>query len=115
MYQATLSPVSNRADWSMSFEIVNDDTDETITDLTGVSVTIEVRESRCYSPRLTASTANGKIVDLGNGVLEMQFTRSDMTGLCAGTYEIGVTIERDDYTSQYLIGTLPVLNGIVSR
>lgn len=115
MYQATLSPVSNRADWLMSFEIVDDDTGEAIADLTGISVVIEIRESRCYSPRLTASTDNGKIVDAGNGIMEMLFTRDDMAGVCAGSYEIGVTVERDDFTSQYLIGTLPILDGIVSR
>ncbi|WJR67229.1 hypothetical protein QTA58_00195 [Neorhizobium sp. CSC1952] len=115
MYQANLSPISNRADWSQPFEIVDDNTGEAITDFTGVSVLVEVREQGCYSPRLSASIENGKITDLGNGVLEWTFLRTEMTGLCAGTYEIGVTIERDDYTTQYLIGTLPVLDGIVSR
>lgn len=115
MYDARFEPVSNRADWPQPFEIVDDDTGETVTDFTGVSVLVEVREQGCYSPRLSASIDNGKITDQGNGVLEWLFPRTDMTGLCAGTYEIGVTIERDDFTTQYLIGVVPVVEGIVSR
>lgn len=115
MFQATFEPVSNRADWSQPFEIVNDDTGEAIIDLTGVSVVIEVREQGGCYPRLSASIDNGKITDQGNGILEWLFPRSEMTGLCAMTYEIGVTIERDDFTSQYIIGFVPILDGIVSR
>lgn len=115
MYQANFEPVSNRADWAQTFEIVDDDAGTIITDFTGVSVTVELREpGSCYA-RLSASIDNGKIADQGNGILEWLFPRSEMTGLCAMTYEIGVTIERDDFTTQYLIGTLPIVDGIVSR
>lgn len=115
MYEANLSPVSNRADWHQPFEIINDDTNQPITDFSGVTVTLEVRQHGCHWADLTADTTNGKIVDLGNGVLEMRIPRSEMTRLCPGTYEIGVTIERDDFTSQYLIGILPIVDGIVHR
>lgn len=115
MYQANFEPVSNRADWAQPFEIVDDDTNTIITDLTGVSVVVEVREvGSCY-PRLSASIDNGKITDQSNGILEWLFPRSEMAGLCANTYEIGVTIERDDFTTQYLIGIVPIVDGIVSR
>ncbi|GEC33564.1 hypothetical protein N181_25250 [Sinorhizobium fredii USDA 205] len=114
MFEARFEQVSNRADWVQPFEIVDDDTGETITDFTGVEVTIEVREQGSSYARLSASIDNGKITDLGNGVLEWQFPRSDMTGLCSGSYEIGVTIERDDLTTQYLIGIVPIVDGIVS-
>lgn len=115
MYQANFEPVSNRADWSQPFEIIDDDTNTIITDFTGVSVLVEVREvGSCY-PRLTASIDNGKITDQGNGILEWLFPRSEMAVLCANTYEIGVTIERDDFTTQYLIGIVPILDGVVSR
>lgn len=114
MFEARFESVSNRADWSESFEIIDGDTGETVTDLTGVSVVVEVREPGCFSPRLSASTDNGKIIDRGDGVLEWTFSRSEMTALCPGPYEIGVTLERDDFTSQYLIGVLPVVSGIVS-
>lgn len=115
MYEARFEPVSNRADWPQPFEIIDDDTGETVTDFTGVSVLVEVREKGCWSPRLSASIENGKITDQGNGILEWMFPRTDMTSLCAGSYEIGVTVERDDLTTQYLIGTVPVIDGIVSR
>lgn len=115
MYEARFEPVSNRADWSQPFEIVDEDTGETVTDLTGLSVLVEVREpGTCYA-RLSASIDNGKITDQGGGVLEWLFPRSDMTGLCPQSYEIGITLERDDFTTQYLIGIVPIVDGIVSR
>lgn len=115
MHDARFEPVSNRADWSQPFEIIDDDTNNSITDIAGVSMRIEVREQRSNRPRLVASFDNGKITNLGNGVLEWHFSRSEMTGMCAGTYEIGVTLERDGLTTQYLIGIVPIVDGIVSR
>lgn len=115
MYEARFEPVSNRADWAQPFEIVDDETGETVSDFTGISVVVEVREQGACSPRLSASLDNGKITDQGGGVLEWLFPRADMTGLCPQTYEIGVTIERDDFTTQYLIGIVPIVDGIVSR
>lgn len=115
MFDARFEPVSNRADWAQTFEIIDDDNGTIITDFTGVSVLIEVREQGCFSPRLSASFDNGKVTDQGNGILEWLFPRSEMVGVCAGSYEIGVTIERDDFTSQFIIGVVPVVSGIVSR
>lgn len=115
MYESRFEPVSNREDWAQPFEIIDDDTNTIITDFAGVSVTIEVREQGSCYPRLSASIDNGKVTDQGNGILEWLFPRSEMTALCAQTYEIGVTLERDDFTTQYLIGIVPIVDGIVSR
>lgn len=115
MYDARFEPVSNRADWIQTFELFDDDTGEVITDLTGVSVVVEVREQgSCYA-RLSATTDNGKVVDLGGGVLQWMFDRSEMLPLCPQTYEVGITLDRDDITSQFIIGYLPIVDGIVSR
>jgi hypothetical protein len=38
-----------------------------------------------------------------------------MTGICPGSYLMGITISRDDLTSQQLIGIIPIVDGIVSR
>lgn len=106
------APISDGADWIGTLQLVNDDTGEIITDLTGVVVTLEVRESHC-GPRLTATLDNGKFADLGGGVLQWRFTSTDMRTLGAGTYEIGITIERDGVIEQELIGILPILDGII--
>ena len=44
----------------------------------------------------------------------LSFTSDQMRSLRAGTYECGVTIAQNGETTQFFIGTLPVLDGIVS-
>jgi hypothetical protein len=112
MYDAQLKPVSNRADWLETIELIDDDTNQVITDLTGVTVKLEIRDTeRCR--RLVGSTDDGHITFPGNGVIQWQFTKLEMAGLCAGTYEIGLTVTLDDFTEQELIGSLPIVEGVV--
>lgn len=113
MYQGSLSPISNRADWFGTLELVNDGTDEVITDLTGVEVEIVLRDRLCKTPRLTATMANGKVTTPGGGVIQWQFTEPEMSSICAGSYEIGMTLTRDGVVVQQIIGVQPVLDGIV--
>jgi len=130
MYTGMLEPISNRADWFGYIELVNEDTDEIITDLSGVSVNLVVRTSPRatvgnYSPPsnygyleesshvvLTASTATGGITIL-DGAIEWHFTPAQLSNLCAGSYQMGITVTRDGITEQELIATLPVIDGIV--
>jgi hypothetical protein len=115
MYEANLKPVSNRADWIETIELVDDDTNAVIEDLTGVSVFIEVRSRDPYHRCLSGSVDDGHIILIPGGVIQWQFTATEMRGLCAGTYEIGITVVRDDITEQELIGSLPVLDGVMRR
>lgn len=105
--------VSNRADWIETIELIDDDTGEVITDLSGVSVALEIRDLPSWCRVLSATTDNGKITFPGNGIIQWQFTKSEMSTLCAGTYEVGITVTRDDITEQELIGSLPVYEGVV--
>ncbi len=114
MYQAVFEPISNRADWIGNLQLQNEETGAPITDLTGVEVTLEIRRE-CYSPYLSATFANGRIIDQGNGVMQWRFTASDMHGLCPDTYDIGITLSRDGITEQELIGSLPIIDGVVRR
>jgi hypothetical protein len=114
MYQGTFDPVSNRADWYGTLQLVNDDTGEVITDLTGVGLTLEVRKDRC-GPILTATVDNGKVEDIGGGVFQWHFTASEMGVMCAETYQIGITMTRDGVIEQEVIGVLPIIDGIVGR
>lgn len=112
MYNVTFDPISNRADWIETFELINDDTGEAITDLDDVDVKIEVR-GRDYCRVLTGSKDDGTITELGGGVMQWHFTATQMRSLCYGTYEVGLIITRDDITEQELIGVLPVVDGVV--
>lgn len=113
MYIAQLEPVSNRADWLGTIELVNDDTNEIITNLTGVTAKIYVSSKiPCYRI-LSGTTEDGHIQLIDGGIISWQFTAAEMAPVCAGTYDIGITIERDDITQQELIGSLPVVDGIM--
>lgn len=113
MYQGSLPPISNRADWFGALELVSDDTEEVITDLIGLDVEIVLRDRLCKTPRLTATTANGKVTTPGSGVIQWHFTDSEMSAICAGSYEIGMTITRDGVVVQLLVAVQTILDGIV--
>lgn len=113
MYEAQLKPVSNRADWLETIELIDDDTGQVITDLTGVTVKVEVRQMPNYCRALSGTTEDGHVTYPGYGVIQWHFTKSEMSNLSAGTYEIGVTVTLDDFTEQELIGSLPVVDGVV--
>jgi hypothetical protein len=51
----------------------------------------------------------------GNGIIQWLFTKAEMSTLCAATYEIGITVVKDDFTEQELIGELPVVEGVVRQ
>ncbi|NKJ03482.1 hypothetical protein [Rhizobium sp. SG741] len=113
MYEAKFAPVSNRADWFGTIELVDDDTNEVLTDLDGLSVHLEVRarEPRCRI--LSATTEDGHIELITGGIIQWHFTADEMRRLAPGTYETGITITRDDITEQELVGSLPIIDGIV--
>jgi hypothetical protein len=78
------------------------------------SITFEVRDgSNCTV--LSATTSNGKISIVDTGVFEVDFTRAEMQQLSAGTYDVGCVVTINGKTSQFLVGTLPVLDGVVSQ
>lgn len=113
MYSGPLLPVSNQADWTYRDETTDEETGDPV-DLTGASITFEVRdESNCIV--LSGTTANGKVSIVDTGVFEVAFTRAEMQQLSAGTYDVGCVVTINGVTSQFLVGALPVLDGVVSQ
>ena len=125
MYQGTLPAVTNRADWEETVLLFVSETGEPF-DATGASVVVQL--SRCPPDRrgwdygfydtsgwaLSATTENGRAVAGPEG-FTFHFSRADMSSVCPGTYVIGATLERDDFTTQILLGTVPVLGGGVPK
>lgn len=123
MYQGSLSAVTNQADWIAPFEVIDDDTDEAV-DLSTATITFQVRPQHddfrnssgsltsCAS--LSATTANGKVTILDTGVFQVWFTLTDMKTLASGNYDVGCVIEKAGVTTQFFVGTLPVIDGIVT-
>lgn len=61
MYNGTLPAISNRADWIGTLELINDDTGEIITDLSGVTFRLELRDNTCRSAILIATFETAKL------------------------------------------------------
>lgn len=113
MLTGALNPVSNKATWTVIYELVDSDTDEAI-DLSEVDeITIQVRDPRSRSPLLSGSLTGGQVSRVDTGVFSWTFSASQMSALCANTYDVGCIIEQNGETVQILIGTLPVIDGIV--
>lgn len=115
MYEAQLNPISNRADWIETIELIDDDTGAIIENLDGVTAVVEVRSKSPYCRYLHGTTEDGRIIFAPGGIIQWRFTAQEMRALEAGPYEIGFTITRDGITEQELIGSLPVVDGVVRR
>lgn len=117
MFTGTLDPASNRATWSESCQITDASTGDAI-DLSAVDeITVAVRDPDDYAPRLTGTLSGGDVVIVGattDGTFQWRFEAAQMRGLCAKSYEVGLTIEQGDDEVQIIIGRLPVLDGIVT-
>jgi hypothetical protein len=115
MYIGTLPAASNRGVYAQDFQLFDHETEDGI-DLTGATILLEVRKPGCASTSLSATNGNGiEITDFDEGQFELAFTASQMRNLDPMTYECGITITQNSETVQYFIGSLPVLDGIVSR
>jgi hypothetical protein len=113
MYIGTFPAASNRQSWSYNLEVVDADTDEDI-NLTGATITFEFRDPRNLLTILSATTTNGKVTLATTGVFSVAFSLSDMQTLYPLTYDVGCTILVNGETMQYIIGTISILDGIVS-
>jgi len=114
MYIGNLDPVSNRADWRVTREVVDDDTEELV-DLTGAVIRFEVREQRSFSTMLQASTTDGRITVDDTGTFTVAFSATDMQNLAAGIYDVGCIIIMNGITDQFILGTVTVLDGVVRQ
>lgn len=117
MYTGNLGAASNRATWSFSADLTDDDTDEAV-DLTDALLKIAIRDQQSKRPLLEGSTANGKVTieaPSTGGVFSVEFTPEDMSNLPADHYDVGMTAEMPDGTVHQIIAncTLTVMDGVV--
>lgn len=111
MYTGSLGTVSNDETWEQSVDVV-DDTGADVT-ITGATIKLGVRAKGDDSTSLTASTDDGSIT-IVTPRFTWTFAPSSMNSLDAGTYDVGLTIEISGTTTQLIIGTVAVVDGIVS-
>jgi hypothetical protein len=112
MYHVMFPTRTNRASW-VFIGLVTDQDDNPI-DLSTFSLVFQVNDKN-GCPRLTASTANGKLTIIGLGMFQVFFTVTDMRALCANTYQTGLTVTNADgsQTEQLSVGPVPVIDGVV--
>jgi hypothetical protein len=114
MYIGSLPAASNRATYTQDFQLYDDDNDEGVS-LAAATIVLEVRKPGTTTALLHAMNGSGiTVTDEDGGGFTLRFTVDEMRALCAGTYECGITVEQSGDTTQFFIGTLPVLDGIVS-
>ena len=114
MYQGALSPVSNREDWTLVVEADDADTGEPLA-LAGAAIVLEVRDPRTRAIVLSATSANGKISVVDTGVFQVAFARAELQSLSAQNYDLGCILTLNGETKQFIIGTVPVLDGVVAQ
>lgn len=112
MNTGTLPPVSSRADYIETYQILDEDDETDPVDVSTASdITIEIRNMDSHAVLYTASLANGRVTHIETGVFQWNFPASDMQNLCEQSYEIAGRITMDGETAQLFLMTLPVVTG----
>lgn len=114
MLTGTLPQVSNQEDFTLTDTIYDDATGDLV-NLSGASIVFEVRDPNYRRTVLSATTGNGKAAVVDTGVYQVAFSRSEMQALHPGTYDVGCVITLNGTTAQLLIGTVQVLDGVVTQ
>ncbi len=105
MNEVKLSPVSNREDYSESWQAL--DEDGAAIDLTDATIVYEFRDPATFTR--TAAT-----VTISTTTFTADIPLATMRGLCNKDYDVGCTIEIDDVTTQFFVGTISVVDGVTS-
>jgi len=114
MLTGPLDPASNREDWGLTVNVLDDSGNAV--DVTGATIIIGARSQLAESgdtPDLTLSTTAGTIV-ISTSTFVATASVSSMRNLDPGNYDVGCTILLAGVTTQLFIGTLAVIDGIVS-
>ncbi len=109
----SLQPVSNRATWTESVQVYNDEDGQPFDISNATDIELQVRDPACCAAVLTATKSGGSIVlEPSTGVFTFTFSKDQMGSLCAKTYDVGCVATVNGETIQLVIGTLPVLEGV---
>lgn len=110
MYEGSLGKVSNREDWTQTIACVDDDGGDV--NIASATIRLAVRKKGDSSPTLTAANNDGITISSPN--FTFAFSPDDLGGLCPGQYEVGCTIEISSVTTQLIVGTVTIVDGVVT-
>lgn len=115
MYTGPLPAVSNRETWSLSVT-VTDDNDAAV-DLTGVTISVGVREKERLQPIATYTSGGGQVAitaPASGGVFTIDVAM-DATTYPPGQYEVGIILKLASGVKRTLIvASLPIVDGVVT-
>lgn len=111
MFVGSLPEASNREDYEYLAQIVDDDTGYLI-DLTTATIVAQISDQDGCQ-RILLGTSSGEITLPESDTFRIFIPRASMTGLCAGQYRFGLTVENAGQTTSFISGNLPVLDGNV--
>lgn len=107
MNQVIIAPISNRETFSQSFSALDENDDEIDLEAAGAAIVCEMRETG-------TTTTTALTVEIADTVVTISLTDTQTRSLNIGEYEIGCTIEIDDVVTQFFIGTIQVVDGIIA-
>lgn len=113
MYVGSLPEASNREDYEYLGQIVDSDTGDLI-DLSEATIVAQISDNDGCQ-KILLGTSSGEITRPEPDTFRIFIPRTSMVGLCAGQYRFGLTVENADQTTQFISGTLSVLDGNVPR
>jgi hypothetical protein len=104
MNEVKLGAVSTREDYSESWQALDDDGDGYRPDRRHH----RLRAARSGNMRQNGRNGHDRHDDIHGGTIPV----ATMRGLCPKDHDVGCTIEINDVTTQFFIGTIPIVDGV---
>jgi len=113
MYTGQAAVFSNREDWQFLPYSIEDDSTGELVDLTSATISYEISDKGCQL--ITGTTGDGTILLVENDTFQITIPRASITSICAGTYDMGLTVLNAGLTISLIVGSIAVLDGGVPR
>jgi len=110
MYTGNLGTVSNREDWQQAIDVVDDNGNGV--DISTAAIALAVRARGAGAPALTATSGAG--ITSASPRFTFAFDAGAMRGLYPGAYDVGCIVSLGGVTTQLIVGTVSIVDGVVS-
>lgn len=112
MYQVQFVATSS-ADWAEAVELIDTDTNLALDVPDEAAFELAIGD-RCWTGTFRASSEDGEITRPADNIIQWRFTREELARFWPlGAYPVGLTMTTDGGTTQLLVGTLTIIDGIV--
>jgi len=113
MYQVQFIATTS-ADWAEAIELIDAETNLALQVPDNAVFKLAIGD-RCWGGSLDASTTDGEITRPEINVIQWRFTPDKINRYWRGsTHPVGLTMTTDGGTVQLMVGTLTILDGVVT-